>query len=391
MKTNFLGMWVTIVALFVAFSCNAHEEELTASDTMIIDHTCTDIFSVPLEYINSAKEKLVIAYGHTSHGSQLITGMYGLDYFMIGHNYPEGTFNYNSDGSNNAIELHDCAFENYGASDLGNPDRVEWASATRKYLADHTNVNVVMWSWCGQAAWASTEEIDQYLSLMTGLENDFPAVRFVYMTGHLDGTGKEGQLNQNNERIRSYCKTNHKILFDFADIESYDPDGKVNYMELYCNDNCDYTSATGESHNWATDWQNSHTKKVDWFDCEPAHTQALNGNRKAYAAWWMFARIAGWDSDGISSTVVNLENDNRYNWNITGNSLHISMINQQTIDRVELYDLNGKILYTGNRIENGTNIVVPLSGAAFQQGKTVIFRIVSGGKSYSDHFIVKTL
>ena len=29
----------------------------------------------------------------------------------------------------------------------------------------------------------------------------------------------------------------------------------------------------------------------------PAHTQALNGNLKAYAAWWLWARLGGWNGE----------------------------------------------------------------------------------------------
>jgi hypothetical protein len=34
---------------------------------------------------------------------------------------------------------------------------------------------------------------------------------------------------------------------------------------------------------------------VDWYECSAAHSQALNGNRKAYAAWWLWASLAGWN------------------------------------------------------------------------------------------------
>jgi hypothetical protein len=44
----------------------------------------------------------------------------------------------------------------------------------------------------------------------------------------------------------------------------------------------------------APHWQNSHTRGADWFDCPSAHSQPLNANMKAYAAWWLFARLAGW-------------------------------------------------------------------------------------------------
>ena len=68
---------------------------------------------------------------------------------------------------------------------------------------------------------------------MTALENEYWGVKFVYMTSHLDGCGANGNLNLRNNQIRQYCQTNNKILYDFADIESYDPDGLTNYMALY--------------------------------------------------------------------------------------------------------------------------------------------------------------
>ena len=98
--------------------------------------------------------------------------------------------------------------------------------------------------------------------------------------------------------IRDYCTDNDKILYDFADIESYDPDGT--FYE-FPNDSCDYyESASGPLlGNWAIEWQNSHTEGVDWYNCTSAHSQPLNANRKAYAAWWLWARLAGWNPDEV--------------------------------------------------------------------------------------------
>jgi hypothetical protein len=131
---------------------------------------------------------------------------------------------------------------------------------------------------------------------MEALENDFKNVKFVYMTGHLDGTGLTGNLHQRNEQIRTYCKTNKKILFDFADIESYNPDG-VYFGAKKPNDACDYDNDSNGSmeSNWAIQWQNSHTQGKDWYNCSSAHSQPLNANQKAYASWWLWARLAGWD------------------------------------------------------------------------------------------------
>jgi len=262
----------------------------------IIDHNCANLNAIPAIYINQARASLHIAYEHTSHGSQIIDGMTGLS------NWKGAAFAWNNGGLNGALDIHDNGIT--GGSDLGAPDWTSWASSTRSYLINpaNSNVNVVMWAWCGQVSTATESNINTYLSLMNSLETEFPKVKFVYMTGHLDGTGVNGNLNLRNEQIRTYCRNNNKILYDFADIESYDPDN-VYYLNKRANDNCDYDSNNDGSpdRNWATVWQNSHTINVDWYYCGSAHSQPLNANRKAYAACWLWARLAGWN--GLPPTI----------------------------------------------------------------------------------------
>jgi hypothetical protein len=258
-----------------------------AAAPIIVNHTSTHLAEIPLSAIKTAKSNLHIAYGHTSHGSQIITGMTGLLTFP-GAPHGNTTYTFNNGGTGGALDLKDNPFS--GAYDLGNPDRTRWASATRNYLNANPRINVIIWAWCGEAETATASDINTYLTLMNGLESEFPNVKFVYMTGHLTGTGADGNLNLRNEQIRNYVRTHNKILYDFADIESFNPDGITNYMQLYANDNCDYSGG-----NWATQWQNTHTIKVDWYTCSPAHTKPLNGNLKAYAAWWLWARLGGWD------------------------------------------------------------------------------------------------
>ncbi len=71
-------------------------------------------------------------------------------------------------------------------------------------------------------------------------------------------------------------------------------------MLLRADDTCAYDSDNNGSRdaNWAIDWQNTHTQDLDWYHCISSHTQPLNANQKAYAAWWLWATLAGWNSSG---------------------------------------------------------------------------------------------
>ena len=269
----------------LAVACSK-EADIRVVEEGLVDHHAITLTDIPAEWLSKARSDLHIAYGHTSHGSQLTDGMRGLASFL-GSEYA-----WNNGGTGGALDLHDYAMP----GDLGNPSFTQWEKETRSYLDANGDVNVIIWSWCGQVSSASEANINTYLSLMTGLEEDYPGVTFVYMTGHLDGTGLNGNLHRRNEQIRSYCRTHKKFLYDFADIESYDPE-ETYYHDRWANDGCYYDSDNNGSleSNWAIRWQESHTEGVDWYSCGAAHTQPLNANMKAYAAWHLWARIAGWD------------------------------------------------------------------------------------------------
>jgi hypothetical protein len=238
---------------------------------IVADHSAAAGFdSIPAEYAGAAQSDYRMFYGHTSHGSQIITGMQliAADDDAYAFNAGSGTLN---------IEEND-------SMDLGHEGDLTWVDVTREVLDEAgSNINIVMWSWCAGVSDNTADGINTYLDAMDGLEGDYPGVLFIYMTGHLDGSGPDGNLYVRNNQIRDYCEANGKILYDFADVESYDPDGN------YYPDGSDWCE-------WCETWCATHT--CPDYDCEDdsdcQHSMCFNCYQKGRAFWWMMARIAGW-------------------------------------------------------------------------------------------------
>ncbi len=282
--SRWVGSWMWAVLVVAVGTCWA--------GSRVVDHRDVDITRLTEAQIQRAKDRLHIAYGHTSHGSQLTDGMSGLVGFANGGgkglNLPENMFAWNYGGHEGALDLRDGVLCN----DVGYyPD---WVVCTSNYLNDPENadVNVVIWSWCGQMddKYAGGTLTNEYLAPMAAFEREYPNVTFVYMTGHVD-IWDDANNKAACEVIREWCSVSNRVLYDFNDIEHYNPDGT--YFE-FVGDGCAiYEGAGGtEIGNWATEWQAAHTEGIDWYTCGSEHSQPLNANQKAFAAWALWCQLA---------------------------------------------------------------------------------------------------
>ena len=292
---------------------NPGTTSVIASDSVAFESVLRNI---PTNYIEAARNNLHIAYQHTSHGTHVSYGLFGLpDYkpgdevlFAITNNSPQS----------GKLDFRDYAMASYAengvdASDLSR-DETAFIQATRNYLddADNSEINVVMWSWCNIAG---HDVANNYLPGMQTLINEYSvggskigtgagqrqnAVAFIFMTGHANKDANVGDGNPKSQAdlIIDYCKENKFYCLDYYGIDTHDMDG--NYWED-AGDNGD--SSTGG--NFYLDWQISHSVGNGFYENKSSpggsvtygahNTQHITANRKAYAMWYILARIAGWD------------------------------------------------------------------------------------------------
>ena len=295
-------------AVFLSiFLCAAAQAQI------LVNHECRDPGLIPDSWIATTTATIHAAYNHTSHGSQLITGANALEAFPdFGTRYawsPDGSSGLDLDEnySGNGIP---CSVDDLSQGDSIDDNGVTpWVTCTRQFLDNpaNSNINVIMWSWCS----INGHDAQRYVDNMEILVSEYPSISFVFMTGHAEGEGEdltENSVHYNNQLIRQHCTTHNRILFDFADIEAWDPADNY-YWDQNMYDNLDYDGG-----NWAQEWITANPNSelallttgngIDNYNgCTGcAHSDSpseanLNCILKARAMWWLMARISGWSGN----------------------------------------------------------------------------------------------
>jgi hypothetical protein len=310
----------TIFAACMFTSCEEEDPAIMGGYKGIIaDHQVAYeevLRSIPEEYIDSAGEKLHIAYQHTSHGTHVSYGMFGLPGYKDGDEKKYAITN--NDPQPGMLDFRDYAMASYAeagvdAADLSR-NETAFIQATRNYLDDPENaeINVVMWSWCNIAG---HDVAGNYIPGMQSLINEYGfggsrigsgngqrehPVTFVFMTGHAnrDDNVGEGKPKDQADLILEYCRENKFYCLDYYGIDTHGMNG--NYWE----DAGDDGNST-EGGNFYAEWQNSHSVGEGYYENRSSpggsvtygahNTQHITANRKAYAMWYILACIAGWE------------------------------------------------------------------------------------------------
>ena len=274
--------------------------------------------SIPLEYINKARETFHIAYQHTSHGTHVSYGLFGLQDYKDGDDVLFGITN--NHPTDNKLDFRDYALAKYAengedASDLSR-NEIAFIQATRNFLDDPKNadINVIMWSWCNIAG---HDVSDNYLPGMQTLINEYGlggskigananqrenTVHFIFMTGHANKNSNVGDKNPREQAklITDYCNENKFFCLDYYGIDTHSMD------DSYWEDTGDDGNSDSYGGNFYKDFQNDHSIGDGYYENKKSpggtvtfgahNSQHITANRKAYAMWWILARLAGWNN-----------------------------------------------------------------------------------------------
>jgi len=273
-------MSLLVVTLFAA-----HGAAWDYSSPLVIDHTSSDLDTIPAAWIDSVQANLRLHYAHTSHGGQLTTGLDRIEAGEPEYSVARGLRYLPTEAG--AF----CIFDGQEHDTYITPDEY-WQTKsgmdyTRGVLDNNPSMNVSMWSWCTQLTYYTEAQTQAYLDSITVLETEYPGVVVIYMTNNAQATGSSGHNRfLRNEQIRQHCLAGNRVLFDFADLDSwwFDP-----------------VAEEWEHETYEYDGDTVNVEHPQFHGNQAGHTTYESCEQKGKAVWWMMARLAGWS--GATSSV----------------------------------------------------------------------------------------
>ena len=386
MKLNFLS--VLLILVIIPLNAQKYIADYSVAKEDVLR-------SIPIEYIRKARTELKVSYQHTSHGTQVYQGLSGLLYYKPGDDtlfamYPNPKTNKLLFRDN---FMYKIAPEGVEAVDLS-ADETAFIQTTRDYLdlPENAEINVIMWSWCDIA---DRDVMGNYLPGMDSLISEYGIggtkigsgpgqrevpVTFIFMTGHANTNANVGALNPKSqaEVINAHCMANGYYCLDYYSIDTHDMND--NYWE----DAGDDGNSAAYGGNFYQDWQDEHVLGEHYFENRESpdgdvrfgqshNTQHITANRKAYAMWWILARLAGWEDTTYADRPTYSNQFNIYP--NPGKGLFNIKSEYPGLFKINVFRMDGSMVYSHlyEGTESGTTI--DLSG---QSAGMYVFRIQTG-------------